>query len=215
MALIFNSISFLVIFVELLSVFLNVGQLTVATAVAETKFPRFFHQLSATTAYTNGLFQLGLNAFILNVGLLLSASTAATTSDRRIMLVCGWIIPAVIVIPCGILFHVVLTFVGRAAFNGYLLVKEEAPRDNLELDETITAIKAEQSLCRNYFASVDNNDEEILNRSEQLRQQHYRSKRTMNDASRTIRNSRMIVPLAKKHNIGADYFPKFQEPQNQ
>ncbi|CAJ1936315.1 unnamed protein product [Cylindrotheca closterium] len=214
-ALIYNSISGLVIFTELLSVFMNVGQLMVTTAVAETKFPQFFQQLSATSGYTNGLFQLGLNGFIINIVILMVAQTAAVTSNRTIMLICGWIVPAVIIIPCGLAFHVILSFVGRSAFNGYLLVKDEVPKNGPDLDKSIDAIKIEQVLCRNYFENVSTNDEEVLNRSEQLKQQHFLRKRTMNEESRTIRNSRMIVPLAKKHNVGADYFPKFQEPQNQ
>mmetsp|Transcript_1428 Transcript_1428/g.2817 ORF Transcript_1428/g.2817 Transcript_1428/m.2817 type:complete len:468 (-) Transcript_1428:1828-3231(-) len=215
MALVFNSISGLVILTELLSVFMNVAQLVVATAVCENKFPQFYQQLSVTSSYTNGLFQLGLNGFIFNVVILLTAQTAATTSNRRIMLFCGWIVPALIVIPCGMVFHVILTFVGRSAFNGFLLVKEEVPKDGVELDESLTAINAEEALSRNYFENVNATDEEVLNRSEQLKQLHYRRKRAVNDESRTIRNSRMIVPLAKKHNVGADYFPKFKEAKNQ
>ncbi|CAJ1936309.1 unnamed protein product [Cylindrotheca closterium] len=211
MALIFHTLSGLTILTQLMTVFLNVGQLYVATAISENKFPKFFQQILATTAWTNGLFQLGVVAFMVNIGILVMGTILATTSDKYTIIVCGLIIPLLVVIPCEMLFHVLLTYVGRTAFNGFLLVSHDNPNsdDILSFDPTSASV-AEGTLCQNYFLDVNTNDEEVLDRIQRLRQQHTRSTSTRGVESTTIRNSRLIVPLANKHNIGPDYFPKFQ-----
>ena len=117
MALVFHSLSFIAVALQLLSVFLNVGQLLVATAVHPKKFHLFFQQISVTTKWTNAFFQLGVVSFILNIGLLAMANVVQTTSNRLLMTICGLIIPPIIVIPCEIFAHMILTYIGRAAFN--------------------------------------------------------------------------------------------------
>jgi hypothetical protein len=213
MALVYNALSGLTILVQLVSVFMNVGRLFVATAVDEKKFARFFQQTACTTAWTNGLFQLGCSAFIMNIGILVMALTVATTSHRPTILVCGMIIPAMIIIPCEVLFHMIVTFVGRTAFNGYLLVPHENPNSDDLNGKVTSAVNAENAMCQNYFQDLNANDEEVLDRCHQLRQSHTNARSIHGMERKTIRNSKLNVPTATKHNIGTDYFPKFQEPQ--
>lgn len=178
---------------------------------AQNKFPKFFQQVSATTAWTNGLFQIGVVAFMVNIGVLVMAVILATTSDRRTILVCGLVIPLLVVIPCEMFFHVLLTFIGRTAFNGFLLTSHGNPNsdDMLTVDPTSASL-AESTLCQNYFQDVNTNDEEVLNRFQRLRQRHMRSTTAYGLESTTIRNTKLLVPTDRKHNIGPDYFPKFQ-----
>jgi hypothetical protein len=213
MALVFNALSGLTILVQLVSVFMNVGQLFVATAVADNKFSKFFLQTTCTTAWTNGLFQLGCSAFILNIGILVMALTVSTTSHRATILICGMIIPAMIVIACEVLFHMIVTFVGRTAFNGYLLVPHENPNTDDIIGNVTSAVNAEKAMCQDYYQNLNANDEEVLDRCHRLTRLHTHARSTQGVESKTIRNSKLIVPTTTKHNIGTDYFPKFREPQ--
>ena len=70
MAIVFHSLSFISVVVQLQSVFMDVGQLLVATAVHPKKFHQFFQQVSVTTSWTNGFFHLGVFDFILTVAVL-------------------------------------------------------------------------------------------------------------------------------------------------
>jgi hypothetical protein len=211
-ALVYNALSGLTILVQLVSVFMNVGRLSVATAVAENKFARFFQQTACTTAWTNGLFHFGLSAFIVNIGILVMALTVATTSHRPTIIVCGMIIPAMIVMPCEGFLHMILAYIGRTAFNGYLLVPHENPNSDDLIGKDTSATKAEKAMCQHYFQDLNTNDEDVLDRCHQLRQLHTHARSTHGVESKTIRNSKRIVPTTRKHNIGTDYFPNFREP---
>eukprot|EP00980_Cylindrotheca_fusiformis_P002404 scaffold562_cov79-Cylindrotheca_fusiformis.AAC.1 len=197
----------------------------VATAVSEKKFAKYYQQTASATKWTHGMFQLGLAAFIFNMGILVVALTVATTSNRPTILVCGMIVPALIIVPCFALFHMVLTFVGRTAFSGYLMVSYEVhPESPTSLDvqvDGISAAAAEKVMCLDCFRGLNGKDEEVLD--QQMRQVHalnkstpYHHHRYRAEGSRSssfIRNSKLVVPSKRKHNIGADYFPKYQEPQ--
>ena len=210
LALVFHSLSFISVAVQLMSVFLDVGQLLVATAVHPKKFHQYYQQLLVTTSWTNGFFHLGVLAFILNIGVLGMGSIMQTTSNKYIVLVCGLILPPLVVIPSEMFFHMLLTYVGRAAFNGFLMVPHEDPNSEDLIENTDTAANAEKTLCQNYFRDLNSNDEAVLDQTQRLRKGHVKASRGDGVESKTIRNSRLIVPTARKHNIGVDYFPKFQ-----
>lgn len=210
LALVFHSLSFVSVAIQLMSVFLDVGQLLVATAVHPKKFHQFFQQISVTTSWTNGFFHLGVIAFIVNVAVLGMGMVLQTTSNEHLILICGLILPPVIVIPCEMFFHMLLTYVGRAAYNGFLLVPHEDPNSEDLIENTDTAANAEKILCQNYFRDLNSNDEAVLDQTQRLRKGHVAASRADGVESKTIRNSRLIVPTARKHNIGVDYFPKYQ-----
>ena len=153
---------------------------------------------------------------MVNIGLLAMGMILATTSDRNTILVCGIIIPLLVVIPCEMLFHVLLTYVGRTAFNGFLLVSHDNPNSDYMMSfDPASASVAECTLCQHYFLDVNTNDEEVLDRIQRLRQQrHTHNTSARGVESTTIRNSKLIVPTNRKHNIGPDYFPKFQGVKN-
>ncbi|KAL3944976.1 MAG: hypothetical protein SGBAC_000952 [Bacillariaceae sp.] len=210
MAVVFHVLSFLTIAIQLMNVFMDVGQLLVATAVCPEKFHQFFQQVSVTTSWTNGLFHFGILTFIMNIGVLTMAMILQTTSDKWIILICGLIIPPLVVVPCEMFFHSLLTYIGRAAFNGFLLVPHEDPNSDEIIKNTDSAAMAERTMCQDYFQQLNPNDEAVLDRIERLRKGHVSTSRPKAEESKTLRNSRLIVPTARKHNIGPDYFPKFQ-----
>mmetsp|Transcript_29851 Transcript_29851/g.71744 ORF Transcript_29851/g.71744 Transcript_29851/m.71744 type:complete len:468 (-) Transcript_29851:3955-5358(-) len=212
LAIVFHVLSFVTIVIQLMGVFLNVGQLVVATAVCPEKFHQFFQQVSVTTAWTNGLFHCGVVTFVVNIGVLAMAMILQATSDRWVIRICGLIIPALVVLPCEVFFHLLLTYIGRAAFNGFLLVPHEDPNsEDIIGGADSSAAIAERTLCQNYFHQLNPDDELVLDRIQRLRKGgDVATSRTKAKESKTIRNSKLIVPTARKHNIGPAYFPKFQ-----
>jgi hypothetical protein len=218
MALAFHTLSGLSILIQLLQAFTYIGNLIVATAIAENKFARFFQRVMPCSYLCNSLFSIGVFVLLVNIGILLTAKTAATTSNWNTILIMGIVVPTVIITPCIMCYRAMQTYIGRTAFNGFLCLDHENPNAKNSIHkagDSSAAIKAERALIDRFLddlnASADN---QVLDKYCNLRQPQVPKDSKVGLSSRIIRNSKLIQPIdsardQRKQTVGLPVLPRF------
>jgi hypothetical protein len=169
MAFVFHCLSCITLLVQIVMTMAWVFSLLVASSVSRDHFPKFFQQIQYVLSWFYTLTEIGLFSFILNVGALFSAQIHSMVTDVLVLRVLGVGFPIVIVMTSGFLVHQITSYMGRVAYHGMLLsdkvvVADQQTEDDLDDDSSAEsgrlARKAEELLCKSFYQTSKNMDED-------------------------------------------------------